>query len=122
MRSPSTTQTLKIATARLEFSSRRRLTQVLHATTVAALVCLVVVIGRHLLEDSVAAQAALDELTRQNATLRADLTRTRTELELERSTREALARQVAAMDAETNELQSRLAFFSSQNDRSRAPR
>ena len=122
MRSTSTTETLRIATARLEFSSRRRLTQALHVAAVAALVCLVIVIGRHLLADSAAAQAALDDLTRQNATLQADLARARTELELERSTREALARQVAEMNAETNELQSRLAFFSSQNDRTRTPR
>ena len=122
MRSTSSTQTLRIATARLEFSSRRRLAQVLHVVTVVALVCLVVVIARYLLADSAATQAAIDDLTRQNSTLRADLARTRTELELERSTRAALTRQVADMNAETSELQSRLAFFSSQSGQSRAPR
>ena len=122
MRSTSATQTLKIATARLEFSSHRRFTQALHFVAVAALVCLVVVIGRHLLADGVAMKAALEDATRQNATLQADLARTRTELELERSTREALARQVAEMNAETNELESRLAFFSSQSGRTRTKR
>jgi chromosome segregation ATPase len=122
MRSGSSTQTLRIATARLEFSSRRRLAQALHAVAVAALLGLVIVIGRYLLADSAATQAALDDLTRQNATLRADLARARTELELERSTREALTRQVAEMNAETNELQSRLAFFNSQTGQSRASR
>jgi septal ring factor EnvC (AmiA/AmiB activator) len=122
MRSASSTQTLRIATARLEFSSRRRLSQALHAVAVAALLGLVIVIGRYLLADSAATQAALDDLTRQNATLRADLARARTELELERSTREALTRQVAEMNAETHELQSRLAFFNSQTGQSRATR
>jgi hypothetical protein len=122
MRPAASTQTLRIATARLEFSSRRRLAQALHAVTVAALLGLVIVIARHLLADSLATQAALEDLTRQNATLQADLARARTELELERSTREALTRQVAEMNAETNELQSRLAFFNSQTGQSRASR
>ena len=122
MRSASSTQTLRIATARLEFSSRRRLAQALHVITVTALVCLVVVIARHLLADAAATQATIDDLTRQNSTLRVELARARTELELERSTRAALTRQVADMSAETDELQSRLAFFSSQTGRSRAPR
>ena len=122
MRPALSTQTLRIATARLEFSSRRRLAQALHAVAVAALLGLVIVIARHLLADSAAMQAALDDLTRQNATLQADLASTRTELELERSTREALTRQVAEMNAETNELQSRLAFFNSQTGQSRAAR
>jgi low affinity Fe/Cu permease len=122
MRSASSTQTLRIATARLEFSSRRRLAQALHAVAVVALLGLVIVIGRYLLADSAAMQAALDDLARQNTTLRADLARARTELELERSTREALTRQVADMNAETNELQSRLAFFNSQTGQSRATR
>ena len=122
MRPAASTQTLRIATARLEFSSRRRLAQALHAVTVAALLGLVIVIARHLLADSLATQAALEDLTRQNATLQADLARARTELELERSTREALTRQVTEMNAETNELQSRLAFFNSQTGQSRASR
>ena len=119
MRSAATTQTIRLATARLEFSSRRRLTQALHVAAVAALVCLVVLVGRHLLADDPGAGAALEDLTRQNATLRSELDRARTELELERSTREALARQVADLNAETSELQSRLAFFSSQTGPSR---
>jgi septal ring factor EnvC (AmiA/AmiB activator) len=122
MRSTGTTQTVKIATARLEFSSRRRLTQALHVVAVAALVCLVVMVGRHLYRDAALTQALVDDLTRQNETLRTELARTRTELELERSTRAALARQVAEMNAETSELQSRLAFFSSQSGQARGGR
>jgi septal ring factor EnvC (AmiA/AmiB activator) len=122
MRSTSSTQTLRIATARLEFSSRRRLAQALHVVAVTALVGLVVMVGRHLLADEVATKAAMHELERQNSTLRADLARTRTELELERSTRAALTREVAEMNAETSELQSRLAFFSAQTGQKGAPR
>jgi septal ring factor EnvC (AmiA/AmiB activator) len=122
MRSTGSTQTIRIATARLEFSSRRRLTQALQVIAVAALVCLVVMVGRHLYRDSGHVQARLDELTQQNATLRAELAHARTELELERSTRASLARQVAEMDAETSELQRRLAFFSSQSGQLRAAR
>lgn len=122
MRSTSSTQTMRIATARLEFSSRRRLAQALHVVAVTALVGLVVMVGRHLLADEVATKAAMHELERQNSTLRADLARTRTELELERSTRAALTREVAEMNAETSELQSRLAFFSAQTGQKGAPR
>ena len=122
MRSTSSTQTMRIATARLEFSSRRRLARALHVVAVAALVGLVVIVGRHLLADEVAAKAAMRELERPNSTLRADLARTRTELELERSTRAALTREVAEMNAETSELQSRLAFFSAQTGQKGAPR
>ena len=117
MRAKTGSHTLKLATARLEFSSHRRFAQVLHVVAVAALVWLVIAISRQLLADSNATHAALEDLTRQNATLRADLARARTELDLERSTRAALARQVAEMNEETTELQSRLAFFSSQTGR-----
>jgi septal ring factor EnvC (AmiA/AmiB activator) len=72
--------------------------------------------------DNLAAATALKDMTRQNAALRADLERTRTELELERSTREALARQVAVLNEEANALESRLAFFNAQSGRTGKPR
>jgi septal ring factor EnvC (AmiA/AmiB activator) len=117
MRAKTAKSTLKLATARLEFSSNRRFAQVLHVIAVAALVFLVSAIGRQLLADSEASGAELEAVKQQNAALRADLARTRTELELERSTRAALARQVAELNDETNELQSRLAFFNAQTGR-----
>jgi septal ring factor EnvC (AmiA/AmiB activator) len=116
-RSRAGTPTLKLATARLEFSGDRRITQALHVIAVAALVFLVVAIGRQLHADSEASGAAMQALEQQNAALRTDLARTRTELDLERSTRAALARQVAQLNDETSELQSRLAFFSAQSGR-----
>ena len=117
MRATAITPTLKLATARLEFSSHRRFTQVLQFVAVAALVFLAVAIGRELMADNLAAAAALKDMTQQNSALRAELERTRTELELERSTREALARQVAVLNEEANALESRLAFFNAQSGR-----
>ena len=99
------TPTFKLAAARLEFSRDRRCKDALHLATVAALVFL-------------AAQAVvLAELRQQNAALRADLSRAVLELELERSTRAALARQVAELNEESRELKSRLDFFNAQSGR-----
>ena len=60
MRATAITPTLKLATARLEFSSHRRFTQVLQFVAVAALVFLAVAIGRELMADNLAAAAALN--------------------------------------------------------------
>ena len=117
MSSTVTTPTLKIATARLEFSRDRRLTQLLHAIAVVALVALVVLVGRQLHADAKASGAAVEEVQRQNETLRADLSRVRIELELERSTRLALERQVAELNEQTTALKSRLEFFNAQSGR-----
>ena len=112
-----TTPTLRIATARLEFSRDRRLTQVLHVVAVVALVTLVVMVGRQLHADAQASSAVVERTQGENAALRADLSRARTELELERSTRAALERQVAELDEETRTLKSRLEFFNAQSER-----
>jgi septal ring factor EnvC (AmiA/AmiB activator) len=117
MRSATSTQTLKLATARLEFRSDRRFRQVLHLIAVAAFVFLAVTIGRRLHHDTQASGAELADIKRQNATLRADLERARTELDLERSTRAALARQVAELNEDATELKSRLDFFNDQTGR-----
>jgi len=117
MSSTVTTRTLKIATARLEFSRDRRLTQALHAVVVVALVTLVALVGRQLHADAQTSSAVVERAQRENATLRVDLSRVRTELELERSTRAALERQVAQLNEETNALRSRLEFFNAQSGR-----
>ncbi|HET7201944.1 MAG TPA: hypothetical protein VFI92_01120 [Steroidobacteraceae bacterium] len=117
MSSTITTPTLKIATARLEFSRDRRLAQTLHAVAVAALVALVALVGRQLHADAQASSAVVEGVQRQNAELRADLSRARIELELERSTRAALERQVAELNEETSALKSRLEFFNAQSGR-----
>lgn len=111
------TPTLKIATARLEFSSDRRLAKALHVLAVAALVALVVMVGRQLHADAQASSALVEGVQRQNARLRADLSRALVELELERSTRAALERQVAELNEQTSELKSRLEFFNAQSGR-----
>jgi hypothetical protein len=117
MRSTRNTPTLKLAAARLEFSSDRRFTRTLHVVAVAALVLLVVLIGRQLHADSQVSGAELAGLRQQNAALRADLARALIELEMEGATRAALARQVAELNKETSELKSRLDFFNAQSGR-----
>ena len=117
MRSTVTSHTLKLATARLEFRSDRRLKEVLHLAVVAALIFLFIMIGRRLYVDSQASGAELTVLRQRNAALLADLARARIELELERSTRAALARQVADLNEKTSALTSRLGFFDAQSGR-----
>lgn len=117
MRSTVTSHTLKLATARLEFRSDRRLKEALHLAAVAALIFLFIMIGRRLYVDSQASGAELTVLRRQNAALRADLSRALIELQLERSTRAALAHQLADLNEETSELESRLDFFDAQSGR-----
>jgi hypothetical protein len=117
MRSNQGTPTLKLASARLEFRSDRRLAEALHLAAVAALIFLFLMIGRWLYVASQASGAELTELRQQNAALLAERSRALIELELERSTRAALARQVAELNEETRELEGRLEFFSTQSGR-----
>lgn len=117
MRAATNTSTLKLATARLEFNSDRRLRNALHAVAVVALVVLVSMIGRQLHSETQAVASVRASLARENAALRADLERARMELRLEHSTRAALERQVAELDKEASELRSRLEFFSAQSGR-----
>ena len=116
---PATTRTptFKLAAARLEFSRDRRFKNALHLAAVAALVFLFVTSGWRLLADSRSSATVLAELRQQNAALRADLSRAVVELELERSTRAALARQVSELNEESRELKSRLDFFNAQSGR-----
>jgi len=109
------TPTLKLAAARLEFSRDRRFTNALHLAAVAALVFLLIMIGWRLHADSRASATVLAGLRQQNTALRADLSRALVELELERSTRAALAHQVAELNEESRELKSRLDFFNAQS-------
>ena len=111
------TPTLKLAGARLEFSRDRRCKNALHLAAVAALVFLFVTAGWRLNVDSRSSANVLAELRQQNAALRADLSLALVELELERSTRAALARQVAELNEESRELKSRLDFFNAQSGR-----
>jgi hypothetical protein len=109
--------TLKLAAARLEFSRDRRIKNALHLAAVTALVFLLTMIGWRLHAESRSSATELAGLKQQNATLRADLARALVELELERSTRAALARQVAELNEESRELKNRLDFFNAQSGR-----
>lgn len=111
------TSTLKLAAAHLEFSRDRRFTNALHLAAVAALVFLLVMSGWRLHADSRSSATVLAGLRQQNAALRVDLSRALVELELERSTRAALAGQVAELNEESRELRSRLDFFNMQSGR-----
>jgi hypothetical protein len=111
------TPTFKLAAARLEFSRDRRFKNALHMAAVATLVFVFLTAGWRLLADSRSSATVLAELRQQNAALRADLSRAVVELELERSTRAALARQVAELNEESRELKSRLDFFNAQSGR-----
>ena len=117
MRSATGTfRTRKLATTRLVLGGDPRIVTVLHLTASTALIILVIAIGRQLYADS-RAPTSLAGLQQQNVALRANLARVKTELELERSTRAALARQVAQLSEETNELKSQLDFFNAQSGR-----
>jgi hypothetical protein len=74
-------------------------------------------IGWRLHADSRSSATVLAGLKQQNAALRADLSAALVELELERSTRAALAGQVAELNEESRELKSRLDFFNTQSGR-----
>jgi phage shock protein A len=56
-------------------------------------------------------------LTRENAELRAELQRMRTEVELEQATRAALTRQAGELQARIKELTNRLAFLAARDSR-----
>jgi hypothetical protein len=117
MRSSNVSPTLKLASARLEFRNDRRLTEALHLAAVAALIFLFIMIGWRLYLDGQVSGGELSKLKQQNAALRADHSRALLELELERSTRAALARQVAELNEEAHKLESRLEFFNAQSGR-----
>lgn len=112
-----TSSAARLATARLEFSNDRRLTRALLLIAVAAVVLAAGAIARRTYLESEASGTTAQALARQNTALRADVARTRAELELERSTHAALARQVAELNEQKLDLERRLAFFNTQDAR-----
>lgn len=117
MRASSHMPTRKLASARLEFSSDRRFTHAMLALAVAAVVLAAGTIAWQSYVEGRVSGTVLQTLTIQNTTLRAEVTRARTELALERSTRAELAQQVADLNEEKRELERRLAFFNAQTAR-----
>jgi hypothetical protein len=113
----STTSTQTLTTARLELSSDERWRIALLALAIAALLLLAGIAGGRMFADSSAAAAERSELLQRNEALSDELARVRTELELERSTREALDREVLQLNDSVGELRARLEFLNQQSGR-----
>ena len=105
--------TVKLATARLEFSRDGRIKQALRLSLLAAIVVGIFTLARPLYLDG----TGLATLRDRNSELQAELARTRMELELERSTRASLERQVMELNRTAGELKSRLDFYNAQSGR-----
>jgi hypothetical protein len=111
--------THRLTRASLELSSldeRRRRT----ATFVTVIVTLLLAGGGalYLRDGSTSPFAAAGiAMARENATLRADVQRLRTELDMEKATRAELNRQAVELHAEINELTNRLEFLSARDGR-----
>jgi hypothetical protein len=113
----STTSTQTLTTARIELSSDERWRIALVALAVAALLLLAGIAGGRMFADSTAAAAERSALTESNEALLNELARVRTELELERSTREALDREVLELNDRVGEMRARLEFLNQQSGR-----
>jgi len=110
-------RTRRLATAELEFSADRRLRNALHAVTVAGLIVAALAVAAWLYSSGRVPAARLAELERENASLKAELARARTDLEFERSTRTALTAQVAELSQRAGDLKSQVEFFNAQSRR-----
>jgi hypothetical protein len=110
-------RTRRLATAELEFSTDRRLRDALHAVTVAGVIVAGLAVAAWLYSSGRVPAARLAELERENASLKAELARARTDLEFERSTRAALTSQVAELSQRAGDLKSQVEFFNAQSGR-----
>ena len=117
MSSTIRTQTLKISTARLEFSRDRRLATTLRYAAVSVSMLVLGAVGSTLYAAGRLPATTAAALSKENAALRANLERLTTELAVERSTRAALAREVAQMNEQATALENQLAFLKQQNGR-----
>jgi hypothetical protein len=122
MRWANGSRTRKLASARLEFSTDRRLRNILHAVSVAALIVAGLAVGAWMYTSGRVPAARLAALERENASLKADLARARTDLQFERSTRAALTAQVAELSQKAGELKNQVDFFNAQSGRNGKPR
>jgi hypothetical protein len=107
----------KLTSARLEFRADRRLRDALHAITVFALIAAGLAVGAWLYSSGHIPAAQLAGLTRENAALKADLARMRTELDMERATRTSLTGQVAELSQRAADLKNQVDFFTAQGGR-----
>jgi hypothetical protein len=122
MRWANGSRTRKLASARLEFSTDRRLRNILHAVSVAAVIVAGLAVGAWMYTSGRVPAARLAALERENASLKADLARARTDLQFERSTRAALTAQVAELSQKAGELKNQVDFFNAQSGRNGKPR
>lgn len=111
--------TQRLTRARLELSSRderRRQT----ATFVTAIVMLLLAGGGALYLHDGSAMSLVGPsaiVMQENAALRADLERVRTELEMEKATRAELSREAGELHARISELTNRLEFLAARDSR-----
>lgn len=92
------------------------------ATVVTVLVVILLAGGAALyLRAPVASPFAATALARENASLRAELERTRMEFDMERATRAELNRQAGELNARINELTNRLEFLAARDSRINQP-
>ncbi len=117
MRWGARSRTRRLASARLEFASDRRLRTAAQAVGFALL--LVAGLGAAAWWYGIGntPTGRLRALERENAALRAELARARTDLEFERSTRSALTAQVAELSQRAGELRNQVEFINAQNAR-----
>jgi phage shock protein A len=120
LKAGSDIDTWHLATSRLEITSGRRTRIALQSALVIVLVSLGSVAALRLYAEAVGPLAQAAALEARKASLEAELTRVRTELELERATRLALEQQVAELNEQTSQLASRLNFVTAQTGRSGA--
>lgn len=114
--------TRRLSTARLEFTTDRRLHDRLVGAALAALVTAGLALAGWQYANGRLPVVRVAQLERENAALRAELARARTDLEIERSTRAALTDQVADLNRRAADLRSQVEFFNSQSGRGARPR
>jgi septal ring factor EnvC (AmiA/AmiB activator) len=120
------TDTHRLTRASLELSSRDERQR--RTATLATVILTLLVAGGgafYLREGGAAPFAASDvstALSAENAVLRADLERVRTELDMEKATRAELNREAGELHARINELNNRLEFLAARDTRVDQPR
>ena len=118
MRTATSAYTRKLSSARLEFATDRRLRTGLLVVATTTLICLAAVTGLRMYANGDAPATRLYRLQHDNESLRSDVARLKTELEMERSTRKALGNQVAELNTHSNALQGQVDFYNAQSHHS----
>lgn len=112
--------TRRLTSARVELASDLWARTLLRSVLVIVLVTLAAAASLRLLSEGAATNARRAELQEENAALRAEVSRLKTEFELEQATREALSQQVGELNQRIADLDRQLEFFHAQSGRPRA--